>query len=249
VGARAHRGADGVNGDDDLRRELDELRSSVARRAQFVAILAHDVRTPLASIVGSVQTLQQRGDLSAEQREQLLGVIGREAQRLAGLLDEAFDTARIETHTFTYAFAGLDMAELVDEAVAAANASGASGVVGDVQTGLPHVRGDRGRLRQVLGNLIDNAVKFSPHGTAVEVAAAAVNGRVEVTVTDHGDGIPPGHQEKIFEQFGRVDGTNKPGSGLGLYISRAIAEAHGGTLDVSSAPGQGATFRLSLPAS
>ena len=237
------------NGDDDLRRELDELRGSIARRAQFVAILAHDVRTPLASIVGSVHTLEQRGDdLSAEQREQLVAVIGREAHRLAALLDEAFDTARIETHTFSYTFAELDMAELVDNAVAAANAGGASGVVKDVQAGLPLVNGDRGRLRQVLGNLIDNAVKFSPPGTAVEVGATAANGRVEVAVIDHGDGIPAEHQEKIFEQFGRVDGTNKPGSGLGLYISRAIAEAHGGTLDVSSAPGEGATFRLTLPA-
>ena len=141
------------------------------------------------------------------------------------------------------------MAELVDEAVAAANASGASGVVGDVQAGLPHVSGDRGRLRQVLGNLIENAVKFSPPARRWRSRLRRLNGRVQVTVTDHGDGIPPEHQEKIFEQFGRVDGTNKPGSGLGLYISRAIAEAHGGTLDVSSAPGQGATFRLSLPAS
>src|SRR4029078_118658 len=97
-------------------------------------------------------------------RAQIVSVIGREARRLAALLDEAFDTARIETHTFSYAFAALDMAELVDEAVAAANASGASGVVKNVQPGLPHVNGDRGRLRQVLGNLIDNAVKFSPAG-------------------------------------------------------------------------------------
>jgi signal transduction histidine kinase len=136
----------------------------------------------------------------------------------------------------------------VADAVAAANASGASGVVPDVPTGLPHVSGDRGRLRQVLGNLIDNAVKFSPDGGTVEVAATASNGHVQVAVTDHGEGIPTEHQEKIFEQFGRVDGTNKPGSGLGLYIARAIAEAHGGTLEVSSAPGHGATFTLTLPA-
>jgi signal transduction histidine kinase len=236
------------NGNEDLRRELDELRGSIARRAQFVAILAHDVRTPLASIVGSVQTLQLRADdLSAEQRDQLVAVIGREARRLAALLDEAFDTPRIETHTFSYAFAELDVAELVADAVAAATASGASGVVQDVPPGLPHVSGDRGRLRQVLGNLIDNAVKFSPPNTAVEVGATASNGHVHVAVTDHGGGIPAEHQEKIFEQFGRVDGTNKPGSGLGLYIARAIAEAHGGTLDVSSTPGEGATFILTLP--
>jgi signal transduction histidine kinase len=238
-----------VNGNEDLRRELEELRGNVARRAQFVAILAHDVRTPLASIVGSVHTLQQRGgELSAQQREQLVAVIGREAERLAGLLDEAFDTARIETHTFSYSLAELDMGELVEDAVAAARASGTAGVAADVQPGLPLVNGDRGRLRQVLGNLIDNAVKFSPAGSPVAVRATAENGRVAVAVTDQGEGIPPEHQETIFEQFGRVLGTNKPGSGLGLYIARAIAEAHGGTLDVTSAPGEGATFTLSLPA-
>jgi len=234
--------------DDAVQRELEELRARVARRAEFVAILAHDVRTPLAAIVGSAQTLQQRrGELTQEQREQLLAVIGREADRLAALLDEAFDTARIDTDTFTYVFAEIDVAELVGDAVAAANATGKGVVVVEIQPGLPPVNGDGGRLRQVLTNLIDNAVKFSPPEGQVEVAAAAANGRIGVSVTDRGEGIAPDDQELIFEQFGRVKGTGRPGSGLGLYISRAIAEAHGGTLEVSSAPGDGATFTLSLP--
>jgi signal transduction histidine kinase len=234
--------------DDAARRELEELREHVARRAQFVAILAHDVRTPLASIVGSVHTLEQRGaDLSPEQRSQLLAVIGREADRLANLLAEAFDTARIDTGTFNYSFAEIDMAELVAHAVDAANARGES-VVRDVEPALPVVNGDAGRLRQVLSNLIENAVKFSGEDDPVEVSAVAQNGRVLVAVTDHGQGIPLDEQERIFEQFGRVSGTDKPGSGLGLFIARAIAEAHGGTLEVSSAPGEGATFTLALPA-
>jgi len=234
---------------DELQQELEDLRARVARRAEFVAILAHDVRTPLAAIVGSVQTLQQRGaDLSPAQREQLLAVIGREADRLASLLGEAFDTARIDTDTFTYVFAEMDLGELVGEAVAAANAAGSGIVVADVEPALPWVHGDGGRLRQVLANLIENAVKFSPPDRQVDVRARASNGRVLVAVTDRGDGIAPDDQALIFEQFGRVKGTGKPGSGLGLYISRAIAEAHGGTLEVSSAPGDGATFTLSLPA-
>jgi two-component system sensor histidine kinase KdpD len=231
-----------------VRRELEELRAHVARRAAFVAMLAHDVRTPLAAVIGSVQTLQQRGvDLSAGQRGQLLDVIRREADRLAALLEEAFDTARIDTGTFTYAFADVSVADLVGEAVAAANASGATGVVTNVQTALPSVDGDRHRLRQVLANLIENAVKFSPPGDPVVVGAALVDGRVQVSVTDHGEGIAPEHQKLIFEQFGQVPDTGRPGSGLGLYISRAIAEAHGGTLGVTSAPGEGATFTLTLP--
>ena len=231
-----------------VQQELDELRANVARRAEFVAILAHDVRTPLASIIGSAHTLRQRGaDLTPEQREQLLGVIDREAERLAGLLEEAFDTARIETGTFGYAFAELDLGALVEEAVAAARASGGA-VALELELELPPVNGDRGRLRQVLSNLIENAVKFSPPGGSVDVTARAAAGAVAVAVRDRGPGIAPEHQEHIFEQFGRVEGTGKPGSGLGLYIPRAIAEAHGGTLEVVSAPGEGATFTLALPA-
>jgi signal transduction histidine kinase len=110
------------------------------------------------------------------------------------------------------------------------------------------VRGDGVRLRQVLANLIGNAVKYSPEGELVEVRATAVNGRVVIDVTDHGNGIAPADQRLVFEKFGRVSGTSaKPGTGLGLYIARAIAEAHGGQLEVTSAPGLGATFTLTLP--
>ena len=113
---------------------------------------------------------------------------------------------------------------------------------------LPVVRGDGARLRQVLANLVENAVKYSPEGRPVEVRATAVNGRVVVDVTDHGAGIAPADHTLIFEKFGRVPGTSaKPGSGLGLYIARAIAEAHGGTLDVTSSLGSGATFTLIVP--
>ena len=106
------------------------------------------------------------------------------------------------------------------------------------------------RLRQVLTNLIDNAVKYSPDGSPVEVRATMPNGDVRIAVVDHGGGIAPEDQRLIFEKFGRVHGTSfKPGSGLGLFIARAIAEAHVGTLEVSSTPGEGSTFTLTLPLS
>ena len=116
---------------------------------------------------------------------------------------------------------------------------------------MPSVRGDRERLRQVLSNLIDNAVKYSRAGDEVEVAAVSEDGAVQVAVSDRGPGIPREHQKLIFEKFGRakVKGNAKPGTGLGLFIARSIVEAHGGSLDVHSAPEQGATFTLSLPLS
>jgi two-component system phosphate regulon sensor histidine kinase PhoR len=102
----------------------------------------------------------------------------------------------------------------------------------------------------VLGNLIDNAVKYSPEGGEVRVSAAPANGVVRISVRDHGPGIPLDHQVRIFEKFGRVDvpGASKPGTGLGLFIARSIAEAHGGSLDVSSEVEAGSTFTLTLPA-
>ena len=121
-------------------------------------------------------------------------------------------------------------------------------VVAHTPESVPRVRGDRERLKQILLNLIENAVKYSPAGGQVDVNAWSDNGRVRVAVEDRGPGIPREQQGLIFEKFGRANvGGGKPGSGLGLFIARSIAEAHGGTLDVRSAPGQGATFTLELP--
>jgi signal transduction histidine kinase len=109
------------------------------------------------------------------------------------------------------------------------------------------VRADGERLRQVVANLIDNAVKYSPAGEPVEVSAATQNGAVVVSVKDRGPGIRVEDQKLIFEKFGRVaGGGSKPGTGLGLFIARSITEAHGGELTVSSAPGRGATFSVTL---
>ncbi len=122
-------------------------------------------------------------------------------------------------------------------------------VVASIRGALPEIRGDRARLRQVLANLIENAVKYSPEGGEVRVSAVAANGAVRIAVRDAGPGIPRDQQGRIFEKFGRaeVEGGSKPGSGLGLFIARSIAEAHGGSLDVSSGAEPGSTFTLTLP--
>ena len=122
-------------------------------------------------------------------------------------------------------------------------------VVAEVREPLPQVRGDAERLRQVLTNLIDNAIKYSPAGAEVEVRAYQEDGLVRIDVRDSGPGIAKDDQKLIFEKFGRVTGSGatRPGTGLGLFIARSIAEAHGGALDVDSAPDQGSTFTLELP--
>jgi len=234
------------------RRTVDELRRLSTMRADFVSLVSHELRTPLASVIGSARTLQARWrELSPENRDAFLALIADETDRLAGLVGEVLDTSRIDAGTFTYSFADVDLVGIVEETVAAAElGQDAVEVVSRIPRALPRVRGDGARLRQVLSNLIDNAVKYSPEGELVEVRATAVNGRVVVDVTDHGRGISPADQELVFEKFGRIGSTAaKPGSGLGLYIARAIAEAHGGKLELTSAPGMGATFTLTLPVS
>jgi len=159
------------------------------------------------------------------------------------------DTSRIEAGTFNYRFTDIDLSALVADVVGtAAVGQDEVHVRAEVPEALPPVRGDAERLRQVLRNLVDNAVKYSPAGDEVAVRARPENGRVLVEVVDHGPGIPYDQQRLIFEKFGRADvaGGSKPGTGLGLFIARSIAEAHGGTLDVRSGH-TGSTFTLALP--
>ncbi len=233
------------------RRTVDELRRLSELRADFVSLVSHELRSPMAAVIGASRTLQERWrELQPDQRGAFLALITDETARLATLIDDVLDTSRIDAGTFTYRFTDVDLGALVTDSVSAA-------VVGQdevpvraqVPSPLPLVRGDRERLRQVLGNLIDNAVKYSPAGEPVDVRAASVNGSVHISVSDQGPGIGPADQGLIFEKFGRVTGgASKPGTGLGLYIARSITEAHGGKLTVSSGLGRGATFTIELPA-
>jgi signal transduction histidine kinase len=231
-------------------RTVEELRRLSALRADFVSMVSHELRSPMASLIGSAQTLQTRWrELEPAQRDSFLALIGHETSRLSALVDDVLDTSRIEAGTFSYSFDDVDLGRLVRDSVAAADHSSDDvHINARVRDALPTIRGDRARLRQVLSNVLENAVKYSPAGSEVEVDAYSVDGRVVVDVSDRGPGIRPQDQELIFEKFARVDhGEGKPGTGLGLFIARSIAEAHGGTLEVTDGPHAGATFRLSLP--
>jgi signal transduction histidine kinase len=233
------------------RKTVDELRRLSALRADFVSLVSHELRTPMAAVIGSARTLQQRWrELTAEQRESFLELIAGETGRLAALIGDVLDTSRIEAGTFSFRFGEVDVGELVRDSVATAQlGQDEVRVLAEVREPLPQVRGDADRLRQVLMNLIDNAVKYSPEGADVEVRAYGEDGLVRVDVRDRGPGIARDDQRLIFEKFGRVSsgGLARPGTGLGLFIARSIAEAHGGVLEVVSAPEQGSTFTLELP--
>ncbi len=233
------------------RSAAEELRRLSSLRADFVSMVSHELRAPMASVIGCAQTLNRRWrELTQEQRESFLGLIESEMSRLSDLVGDVLDTSRIEAGTFPYSFDAVDVEELVRETAAVVSlGQDEVRVTTRVPPTLPPVQGDRERLRQLLWNLLTNAVKYTITGDEIEVAAANEQDVVAVSVRDHGPGIPPESQRLIFEKFGRVsqDGGSKPGAGLGLFIARSIAEAHGGTLDVESAPGSGATFTVRLP--
>ncbi|MDX6409881.1 MAG: two-component system, OmpR family, sensor histidine kinase KdpD [Gaiellaceae bacterium] len=233
------------------RTTADELRRLSALRADFVSLVSHELRSPMAAVIGAARTLQERWrELTPDQRQSFLELIGDETSRLADLIGDVLDTSRIEAGTFSFSFSDVDLAELLRDVCAAAGiGQDEVRITAEVNGTLPKVRGDRERLRQIFQNLVDNAVKYSPAGAEVRVIAGTDDGLVRVAVRDEGPGIPLADQKVIFDKFGRatVDGGTKPGTGLGLFIARSIAEAHGGSLEVDSAPARGSVFTLELP--
>jgi len=205
----------------------------------------------MASVIGCAATLRERWrQLAPEQRESFLALIEEETSRLAALIGDVLDTSRIEAGSFSYAFSDVNVEELAREVVGGLTLAQEEVLVRvEVPAPLPPIRGDRERLRQLFLNLVGNAVKYTHPGDEVRVAATSRNGAVTVRVEDHGPGIPSEQQTLIFEKFGRanVGGKSKPGTGLGLFIARSIAEAHGGSLHVESHFGEGAVFVLTLP--
>jgi signal transduction histidine kinase len=235
------------------RNAAEELRRLSALRADFVSLVSHELQTPISSVIGCAAVLRQRWrELAPEQRESFLELIEQETGRLSRLVGDVLDTSRIEAGTFSYAFADVDLAELVRETASMVElGTDEVRVQTVVREPLPAVRGDRERLRQLLLNLVSNAAKYTDSGDEIEVRAGAEDGHVVVSVVDHGPGIPIDQQRLIFEKFGRVNsgGRSKPGAGLGLFIARSIAEAHGGTLDVQSQTGRGTAFTFRIPVS
>jgi len=232
------------------RRTVEELRRLSALRADFVSLVSHELRSPMAAVIGAARTLEGRWrELTPEQRDSFLALIGDETNRLAELISDVLDTSRIDAGTFTFSFGAVDVGDLIREVVAASQVGQDElRITAEVSGSLPQLRGDRKRLRQVLQNLVDNAIKYSGSGGEIRVQANAVDGSMRVDVSDDGPGVPFGDERVIFEKFGRASGSRgKPGTGLGLFISRSIVEAHGGSLELDRQPARGATFVLELP--
>jgi signal transduction histidine kinase len=241
----------------ELRRAKEQAEAGSAAKSRFLATIGHELLTPLNAVIGFSELLAGEAVSPAAPPAQLAefaGAILAAGKRLSVLINAVLDVARIESSTFDLSAAPIDPRRLVDAALhhaAAAAADAGVGLASALPPELPPVRGDARRLGQALDHLLSNAIKFSQAGGRVMVEAEIRDGgRLVFRVRDTGIGIGETDLERLFQPFRQVeDGLARrfEGAGLGLFVSRAVAEAHGGSLTLESAPGQGTTAILELP--
>jgi two-component system phosphate regulon sensor histidine kinase PhoR len=230
--------------------DVTELRKLEAVRRDFVANASHELRSPLTTVRAAAETLRTL-DNDPKAAARFIELIQRNSERLSNLIDDLLELSRIESRDLRLQLEPLDLATVVERALAqhAHRAHLKRITLRHDATGTPAVRADRRALDHVLGNLIDNALKYCPEGAAVRVAAASEDGKIRVSVSDTGPGIPLDHVQRVFERFYRVDaGRSRElgGTGLGLSIVKHLVEAMGGTVMVDSRVGSGSTFSFTL---
>ena len=246
-----------VTADHAIRAELEAAREAAEAASQaksrFLATMSHELRTPLNAIIGFSEMLA-RDAVSAEEARDYGRAIEEAGMHLRGLIDDILDVARAETKQLAVAPAAVEPGSVADEAARAVRDTiAAAGLTlgVDIAPGLPPVSADARRLRQILLNLLSNAAKFTPAGGRVTLSVMAEAGTVFFQVEDTGIGMPGDAVPRAFEPFTQLDdrlARRYGGSGIGLHLSRVLAEAHGGALALESRPGQGTIARLSLPA-
>jgi signal transduction histidine kinase len=224
--------------------ELDRLKD------EFVSSVSHELRTPLTSISGYVELMLEE-TTDAETRQHL-GIVDRNAERLLALVSDLLFAARLQDGRLELQRDEVDLAHLAAQSVESARPRAELGSVAlhaELEP-VPLVRGEAARLAQLLDNLVSNAIKFTPSGGDVVVKVTPGDGFACIQVSDTGIGIPDAERERLFERFFRSQSALErqiQGTGLGLYISKAIVDAHGGRIGVQSAEGEGTTFIVELP--
>jgi signal transduction histidine kinase len=236
-----------------LLEQNERLRELDLMKTNFVGTVSHELRTPLTAIRGYAELLEDGigGALSDPQRAYVQKIVAG-AGRLERLVDDLLDFARLEAGAFKLEAREVDLARLV-AGLGQAFGPQARELQVELHVGTAPVaplEADPGRIEQVLGNLLDNALKFTPAGGRVAVAVEEREAVVRIAVSDDGPGITPQHLPHVFERFYQVDASSTRragGTGLGLAISRALVEAHGGQIGVESEPGAGSCFWFTLP--
>ena len=235
-------------------RDVSDEHAFEQARSDFVATASHELRTPLAAVYGAARTLLRTDiEIPADQHDRFLEIIASETERLTTIVSQILLAGQLEEGRVDVATTATDLRPLVESVLDSTRVRAPEQI--DLRF---EQNGDRtvalaneDKLRQVLVNLLDNAIKYSPDGGDVVVELEGGTGRVRLAVRDHGLGIPQGEQERIFEKFYRLDPAltrGVGGSGLGLFISRELISRMGGSLTVRSQPGEGAAFVVDLPA-
>ncbi len=236
-------------------RDLTEERAVERLKSDFVSTVSHELRTPLAAIYGAAMTLKREDvPLSGDQRDGMLGVVASESERLARIVNDILLASRLDSGIVNVSLEHVDPVEVARAVLAAAEAHLPDGI--DLSLIAPAngsaVRLDADKVRQVLVNLVENAIKYSPEGGVVALEVAPTEDRIRFLVRDEGLGIPASEHGRIFEKFYRLDpdlARGVGGTGLGLYICREIVRRMDGRIWLESTPGRGSTFVVELPLS
>jgi signal transduction histidine kinase len=226
----------------------DPPPGSVLEADQVLGIAAHEIKNALGPLTMTLQLCERRAAMGDSIPLEDLRFARGQVRRIAQLVSDLLDTARIDTGRLTLRLAPVDLCALVQDTVETFRRGHAQRVVCDLPP-LPLVHtADAERLASVVSNFLDNAAKYAPERAAIQVRMSQAADRVRIAVTDHGPGVRPEDRERIFERYYRAPDVAElaSGLGLGLFICRAIAEGHGGSVGVESTPGHGSTFWLDL---
>ncbi|MDD5561693.1 MAG: ATP-binding protein [Candidatus Omnitrophica bacterium] len=233
--------------------DITELRRLEQIRQDFVANVSHELRTPISSIKGYAETILEGALEDKENLKEFISIIYQDSDRLASLINDLLDLSRIESGKMKMLFMPLDTVSVIKRAVTVLeNQAKAKSITFrlDIPSNIPRIRADEARFSQVMINLLDNAIKYTPENGSVSIIASLVDNYVQVDVVDTGIGISEKDLPRIFERFYRVDKARSRelgGTGLGLSIVKHIVSAHGGRLWVKSEPGLGSTFSFTIP--
>lgn len=231
------------------------LRAAERMRTDFVANASHELRTPLATITGYAETLADEGPVDDGMRSRFGATIQAEAKRMLGIIEDLMSLSRIEADRFRMPEEQVDLGEVAKIAIEQCGALAERRdckVMAEIEPGLPHVAGDFAQLLQLADNLVANALRYgcNDRTCTITVKVHADGPQIVMAISDNGDGIPPQHLPRLTERFYRVDPSrsrDSGGTGLGLAIVKHIVERHRGTLEITSAVGEGTTVSVSLP--
>jgi signal transduction histidine kinase len=234
------------------RDNVERSEELMRQKEDFAAAVSHELRTPLTSILGYLELIEQSNAERSEPEDGYLVVVKRNAERLLRLVSDLLLVSEVEDSMLALEFQDVDLHRLASECVEAAKpAADAKGIELRLSDGAPvHLGGDRGRLAQMMDNLVSNAIKFTSDGGTVTISTAVRDGQGVFEVADSGMGISAADQAQLYDRFFRTRDAAAnaiAGTGLGLTITKAIVDAHGGSIDLQSRVGQGTTFVVTLP--